>query len=280
MKTCIRTILTALAIAATTAGGTLAATLGTHTASASPGNIVTFGDSIPANPSVAKEVGNNINPNDPNIPRTGVGCPTDNRFTNAVERGSGKHTDNYTCAGAALYSQPKSIDQQIDRAQQDGALDGGTEQVVVVAGANDTYPWVGKKSVEEINQGITDNMGRVIDRIHTIAPQARVKVVGYPHITNGNGQVCFVNVIPGVQTPDPFVRAADLEWGLEGAARVAAEQHGAQFVSLKDLSNNHEMCSSDRWMAGVVDTTAGPHELMLHLTDHASDVIGEFVGRA
>lgn len=248
---------------------------------AAPGNTVVLGDSVVANPDIYNYLaGKGLPLPDPIL--SGSGCGTDNRFTNSYAEASGKSVDNYSCAGGSYRTGGMQVSEQAQRAQSTGALDAGTSEVVIWAGANDTYPYVlgDKMPVSQIESQLRDSVNRTVAQVKQAAPNANVKVLGFPHITNGAGQVCPINVIPDVQVPSALFQVSDIEWALERALRAGAEGAGGQFVDLKGPSNGHEMCSNDRWVVGLIDTTSERRNLPLHMTDVGLRAMGRAAAAA
>ncbi|MGN0095124.1 MAG: GDSL-type esterase/lipase family protein [Corynebacterium sp.] len=248
---------------------------------AAPGNTVVLGDSIVANPDIYNwAAGKGLPLPDPIL--SGSGCGTDNRFANSYGQASGKHVDNYSCAGGSYRTGGMHVTEQADRANRGGALNAGTNEVVIWAGANDTYPYIlgDKLPVSQIERQLRDSVNRTVSHVKRLAPNANVKVLGFPHITNGAGQVCPINVIPNVQVPSALIQVSDVEWALERALRDGATGAGGSFVDLKGPSRGHEMCSNDRWVVGLIDTTSERRNLPLHMTDTGLRAMGRAAANA
>ncbi|HIW92671.1 MAG TPA: esterase [Candidatus Corynebacterium avicola] len=248
---------------------------------AAPGNTVLLGDSVAANPDLYNYfAGKGVPLPDPIL--SGSGCGTDNRFANAYAGASGKKVDNFSCAGSSYRTGGMHIKTQANKANAAGKLNGNTSEVVIWAGTNDTYPYVlnDKLPVSKIESNLRASVQSTVAQVKRQAPQANVKVVGMPHITNGAGQVCPVNLIPGVQTPSALIQAGPLEWALERGVRDGANAAGGKFVSLKPVSKGHEMCSNDRWVVGLIDTTSQRRNLPLHMTDVGLRNVGRAAANA
>ncbi|WP_448852638.1 GDSL-type esterase/lipase family protein [Corynebacterium sp. 335C] len=264
----IRPILAGLA-----AAGMLAAAA--PMAAAAPGNAVAFGDSLTANPSLV-DYARASQPGQANA----ADCPTDGRFAAGYSAASGLHTDDYTCAGASFRTGGMRIAEQVRRATESGALDAGTSQVVLLAGANDTYPYVlnQRMPVPEIQENLRVAVRDTVNQIRAAAPNARIKLVGFPTISAPDGGVCLVNFGPGgARTPGINIR--EIEDGLQWAVIQAAGDTGVEFVDLKPMSTGHDMCSADRWIVGVIDDKL-PYNLTLHLTHAGLDAVAAHAGRA
>lgn len=243
---------------------------------------VVFGDSLPANPTPADYLAGKAGLPLPGTRVNPVGCGTDFAFSNAVGRGAGKEVRDYTCAGASYRTGGMHVTQQIDRAIANGDLNGETSEVVIMAGGNDTYPYIlnDHMPVPQIAGQITDAVREAVAKVRAAAPNARVKTIGYPRISGPQGEVCLINVAPGLPAPTPGVDLKEIEAALEEAVRVGTEQSGGEFISLKPITEGHHMCTEDRWITGLVDTTAERHNIILHMTDHGLNQVGEAAGRA
>jgi hypothetical protein len=251
---------------------------GAQQAQADGGRAVLVGDSLPANPDIYNyAAGKGLPLPDPILSRTG--CGTDNRFRDAIASGSGQNVQNYTCAGASYRTGGAHVIDQVNQAAANGDVNGAT--VYMLAGTNDTYPYIlnDHMPVPEIQNNLKNSIADAV-RAAKNAGAADVKVVGMPHITNAAGEVCAINLIPGVQVPTFGIDVANVEWALEQAGIDGANEGGGRFVSLKGPSDGHEMCAPDRFIVGLIDTTSGRRNLPLHMTDEGHAVLGAFAGRA
>lgn len=253
--------ISALAAAALTSVAVFAAA---PTASAAPGgNAVLFGDSMAANPTAGNYIINKINPAAP-VPTTGVGCATDNAIPEKYKAKTGQTMTSFACAGASFTEGGMHISTQIDKAVRAGKLNNNTPTVVIYAGANDTYTKVlnGRKSVNQMGAELQPAMISAINKIKAHAPQATVKVMGYPTITNPSGHTCVIGYLP----PTSFSPLTpQVERKLEEVSRNAANATGAQFISLKAASRGHDLCSSDPWLAPLI-ASPKPANLPFHYT--------------
>lgn len=249
-------------------------------AHAAPGNTVLVGDSMPANPTVEQYASTAVK-----IPNPGMnkaGCAADGSFAGGYSEAAGRAVADFTCPGASFATGGRHVSDLIDKAAEAGELNGATAEVVIFAGANDTYPHMlqNPKPLGEIEGMIHNGMVKAIEQARAKAPNARIKVVGYPQIGNAKGEVCAISLTPNGTVPTPAINVGGAEGALQNAGRKAAEQTGAQFVDLKGMSAGHEMCSPDRWIAGLVDFGSAPRALPLHLTWDGIKAVSTFVGRA
>lgn len=267
-----------LAAAGIAAGAVAVSGNGAQDAQADGGRAVLVGDSLPANPDLYNfAAGKGLPLPDAILSRTG--CGTDNRFRDAIAGSNGQDVQNYTCAGASYRTGGAHVIDQVNQAAANGDINGAT--VYMLAGTNDTYPYVlnDKMPVPKIGSNLQASVADAV-RAAKGAGAADVKVLGMPRITNDAGEVCAINLIPGVQVPTFGIDISNVEWALENAGRDGAAEGGGRFVSLKDASNGHDMCSDDRYIVGLIDTTSQRRNLPLHMTDEGHAVLGAFAGRA
>src|SRR5690606_21684023 len=118
-----------------------------------------------------------------------------------------------------------------------------------------------------------------INQIKHVAPNAKVKIAGYPTVSGPNGEVCLINT-GGVGVPTPAVNLREIEDRLDVGLAQAADDTGAQFVSLKAVTAGQGTCASDNWVVGVIDDNIGAYNLFVHMTNHGVQVVGDHVGRA
>ncbi|OFU57519.1 MULTISPECIES: GDSL-type esterase/lipase family protein [Corynebacterium] len=267
-------------VLATLAATAVAAVTLPMAAQAAPGNTVVFGDSLPANPTL----GDWLTAKGAPIPGGRVnemGCGTDFLFSNAVGAANNTPVADYTCAGSSFRTGGIPISEQINRATATGALDRGTREVVILAGANDTYPYIANERMPmpQIQENLRVAARDAINQIKHVAPQAKVKIAGYPTVSGPNGEVCLINT-GGVGVPTPAVNLREIEDGLDAALAQAAGDTGVQFVSLKAATAGHGTCDADNWVVGVIDDSIGDYNLFVHMTNHGVQVAGDHVGRA
>lgn len=234
-----RTILTAAVTAAATA---LAVLLGGGIARAAGPSYVALGDSY----------------------SSGVGTRS------YIDDGSGCQRSLYAYPelaagrlGASLSFQACSGAQTADvLANQLGTLSSGTNLVTISIGGNDAgfstvithcaYPWP-YNCTDDIDNAITfmrttlpGRLDSVYSAIHTRAPNARVVVVGYPRLFNG--QTCNVLARISATEEGQLNDAADVLAGVIGARAGA---HGFGFVDPRAAFAPHEICASSEWINGL-----------------------------
>jgi hypothetical protein len=239
-----------------------------------------FGDSVAANPAPLNFLVGRVAEEGYPVPATvgAGGCSTDNRLADGIAASSGVPVANYACAGSSLWSGDTLVSDAVSDAVHHRDLTAATREVIILAGANDTYPLLmDGVPLDKVEDAIRDSMAETVRQIHHTAPDARVRVFGYPRIADDAGEVCIINVTPGVFTPwMPDVGmppVPDIEASLQRAQINAAADAGAEFVDLKGPSADGPMCSENRWLVGIVDTTADHYNLPFHATDNALDRI-------
>lgn len=239
------------------------ATAAAPTALAEGGNLVTFGDSIPANPTLEAYMAAKAAPEAPH----GNPCPTDaiGYGTRAAQM-LGMEPRDYSCAGASAFSGGRHITTEVDSALRDGALNGDTRVVLITAGFNDTYV-NGQMNRDQFIDAYKGAMIPQIDRIRAAAPNADIRIVGYPTMADGDF-VCVTNWGNNVRdhTPMPFIRV--FEDNAQWAQVRLAEATGTRFVDLKPSTANRGTCGNDgdRIMATLIDFGIGVRNLPLHLS--------------
>ena len=95
--------------------------------------------------------------------------------------------------------------------------------------------------------------GTIIEHVRSLAPAARIVLVGYPTVIRNGG--CFP--LQPLLGPDAtYVMAKVSE--LDIAMKQQAALHGATFVDLRPSSVGHDACALPgiRWIEGLVPTSA------------------------
>ncbi|MBM0262470.1 hypothetical protein GWO59_006900 [Corynebacterium macginleyi] len=257
-------------LAAATAFITALAGTSTGATAAVPGNTVLVGDSIVANPTVADYVLNKAHKK----ANTGVGCVTDNAIANEMSHVSGAHVDQYQCPGASFATGGIHVDDSLRKAAADGNLNHQTKNVVIVAGANDTYPY--KADIAASDRAIRGGLRSALNIAHQHAPNAKVIVASYPQVARGNTTCLTSSMIPL-----PIAAVSDTEQRLRNTLREVSEQDGATFLDAHPMSDGHDMCSPHRWWVNLVDPLPpAPGNLPLHLNAHGTAAYGQFIGHA
>lgn len=262
MKSPTKLAAVAAAAAALIAGNTSAL-------AATPGNTVLTGDSVVANPTVPDYLKNKANIKQ----NTGVGCVTDGSIADEIANASGgAHVDQYQCAGASFATGGHHIDNSLRTAAQHGDLNPQTKNVVIVAGANDTYPY--KQDIQASDHAIRNGLRSALQVAHEHAPNAKITVVGYPHVSS-HDRTCLTSAT----IPLPINQVPTTEARLQNTLREVAQQNNATFLDAWPMSEGHDTCSRDRWWVNLVDIMPpAPGNLPLHLNAHGTHAYGQFIG--
>lgn len=193
-----------------------------------------------------------------------------------LQEASGRTVHNYACAAATgAIDQPeyRDLGEQIDRAVSEGTLNAKTGDVLLQFGFNDYRH--DEFKTEAGNQKFVDAVSAQIARVRAAAPNANIKLVSYPTLSDENRQFCPVRIVAGNPVPvrtkiDTVAKGEDLSQARMVALSEAAD---APLIDLKAASKDCHTCSGDsqRWVAGIIDVPV-PHSLFMHLTDQG--VIG------
>ena len=98
------------------------------------------------------------------------------------------------------------------------------------------------------------NVGAALAEIHTLAPNARVFVVGYPDILPQRGN-CWLSM---PLTTGDVAYLNGVEQDLNSMLATEAAAHGATFVDTFDGSIGHDLCKSEsvRWIEPLIPSSA------------------------
>ncbi|KXP03069.1 SGNH/GDSL hydrolase family protein [Tsukamurella pseudospumae] len=97
---------------------------------------------------------------------------------------------------------------------------------------------------------ITAANERIVRAVRERAPRARILVVGYPSVLDGDRSCAAIR----------FFRTASIPWmrsilteRLNRAVRQAAASTQAEYIDMEPASKGHELCSARPWINGVDD---------------------------
>ncbi|MFC0110974.1 SGNH/GDSL hydrolase family protein [Kibdelosporangium aridum] len=143
-----------------------------------------------------------------------------------------------------------------------GSLNASTAYVTVSAGGNDAgfssvitqcaKPWPYTCTTEinnannTIRNAIPGRLDSLYNAIRSRAPNARVTVVGYPRLFNGEECNALARISPGEQSE--LNKSADL---LAGVISARAAAHGFAFVDPRSAFTNHAVCDDTEWINGL-----------------------------
>jgi lysophospholipase L1-like esterase len=144
---------------------------------------------------------------------------------------------------------------------QVGALNSATKYVTIAVGGND----IGFSSVikscalplsdctpdintaeNAIRTTLPESLNSVYTQIHTRAPGAKVVVVGYPRLFNG--QECNPLARLSPQEQGQLNAAADL---LDDTIKGRADAFGFTFVDIRSAFTGHAVCDQAEWINGL-----------------------------
>ncbi|ALG08788.1 SGNH/GDSL hydrolase family protein [Kibdelosporangium phytohabitans] len=143
-----------------------------------------------------------------------------------------------------------------------GSLNSGTAHVTVSAGGNDAgfssvitqcakpWPYTCTSEINAANATIRDAIPGRLDSLYnaikTRAPNAKVVVVGYPRIFNGEECNALARISPGEQAE--LNKSADL---LAGVISARAAAHGFAFADPRPAFTGHAVCDDAEWLNGL-----------------------------
>ncbi|HEY0453189.1 SGNH/GDSL hydrolase family protein [Actinophytocola sp.] len=149
-----------------------------------------------------------------------------------------------------------------DVLNQLGALNSGTALVTVSVGGNDAgfadvitqcakpWPYTCTNEINNANNYIRNTLPGTLDnlyaQIRSRAPGARVVVVGYPRLFNGQECNAFARISPAEQSS--LNATADL---LSSTISGRAAARGFGFVDVRSAFTGHAVCDSVEWLNGL-----------------------------
>jgi lysophospholipase L1-like esterase len=171
-----------------------------------------------------------------------------------------------------------------------GGLDAATGYVTVTVGGNDAgfsgvlgqcarpWPYNCTNNINAANSYIRTTLPGTLDtlygRIRALAPNARVSVVGYPRLFNGEQCNVLSRISPGEQSA--LNATADL---LDGAIADRAAAHGFGFVDPRAAYLHHAICDDVEWLNGLSDPTSESyHPNRAGQSDYAALVLAALAG--
>jgi hypothetical protein len=140
-----------------------------------------------------------------------------------------------------------------------GSLNGSTALVTIQVGGNDAgfssvmescalYYFTCQGSINSADSYIENSLPAALNTtysdIRADAPNARVLVVGYPHLFTASGSTCGINLLTSSHEKS-LNQTADL---LDGVTASEASSHGFSFVDARNGFASHELCSSSPWL--------------------------------
>ena len=237
------------------------------------GNYVSFGDSLAANPNMI-QIAAGHSPviagvfKVPAVPQGYCATGEDN-YANRVGHDTGLETHNYACSGApGALPHPFNFKSQVDHAEEEHTLNGDTRLVTITFGMNDTYLEPDASKTPEAREAtFLDGMSSQIARVRASAPNAKIAVVGYPDLTDGQSNLCPINVAGNVTR----IYAAGLDQtqsNVRESQKKLAQDTNTIFLDMSDkinvVKNNNSCGTGERLAAADIDDQ--DHNLWEHLT--------------
>ncbi|WP_223205147.1 SGNH/GDSL hydrolase family protein [Gordonia jinghuaiqii] len=215
-------------------------------------------------------------------------------FAHIVAAEEGYDLTDVSCAGADTAdfrgSQQEGIPPQLD------ALDENVDVVTLMIGGNDKKTYgraielcgevaatdltgspctdkYGKSLIDPVEKDIYPAVRQALRDVKAEAPNAEILLAGYPWLlppTTG----CY----PEMRIADGDVAMIrDLQTALNTYGRRAAQETGARFVDMSQVSEGHDACAGDqRWIEPM--TTPGPGAV--HPNERGQEAIAEQVRKA
>ena len=104
----------------------------------------------------------------------------------------------------------------------------------------------GSNNVDARLADVRANLDRALDEIEDRAPQAQVIVLGYPHVAPDEG-TCELLPVPA----DDYDYVRRIIEGLNTALESVAEEHDLTYIDMYDVSEGHDICADQPWVAGA-----------------------------
>jgi lysophospholipase L1-like esterase len=213
----------------------------------SPGVYVALGDSYSSGVG-SREYYDNAN-----------GCMrSEHAYAFEVAAARGYQLEHVACSGARVPDV---------RANQLGALSSATTLVTMSIGGNDAgfvdvvtacagpWPTTCWGKIDTARAFISDTLPGVLNdlysEIRTRAPNARVVIVGYPKLFNGEECNSLARISPEEQAE--LNETADL---LSNTISGVAQSHGFDYVDVRGAFTGHAVCDDVEWVNGVSNPIA------------------------
>lgn len=253
------------------------------TADAAPGgNVVTIADSYGANPDQTSYFLGGVFPGlmQPGTPFTGGCQQSKDNWPRKLAHQSGVPVSDWSCAALTT----KTMLGRLEGAIRAGDLHAGTRSVVISVGMNDYGPPGARNGYNVTNHNSIRaahlrDMRTAVNRIRSINPGIKIVIAGFPEVANAAGGVCVFNVINNVPMGLPLAAVRDVENRHRDNQRTAARQNNVRFVDVRAQTRGHNTCAPDRqrYISGIVDTTAPDWNMWIHPTDLGNDNIARIV---
>lgn len=104
----------------------------------------------------------------------------------------------------------------------------------------------GENSVDDRLGDVQDNLHNALEKIEDRAPDARIVVLGYPRLAPDEG-TCDLLPVPA----DDYDYVRRIIEGLSSALMATAEEFDATYIDMHDVSEGHDICADQPWIAGA-----------------------------
>ena len=290
MKTLLRNA--AAVITACAAALTWAAT----PVSAQPaGNVVLFGDSYTSNPDQYRNSLLNVTGSSRmssgssarllgSYPSQAACLQGPDNWPRQLQARTGAAVADWSCTGHTSGDLPGHVDMAV----RAGDLNRNTRAVALAVGFNDHWrPLIDAPGTRYDAAAVRDNyfrnMHAAVAKVRAAAPRAKIIVPGMLSVTGGpRGGLCVVNVLPNMPLGVPAPHVRQWEERTQDYQRELARQTGATFIDIRAMSTGHSTCAPDsqRWVAGLIDTTTADYNMALHPSRAGSAFVAQQVARA
>lgn len=202
------------------------------------------------------------------------GCQqTEVNYPHRIAEATGAELADNSCNGANtsnVINPQETAKGLLIRPPQIEGIDGDTDLVTIRLGAND-YELIkrifncayfqgasaagtpcqdvdataGENALDNRVVDVTDNLGNVVEEIEKRAPDARIILIGYPHLAPAEG-TCDELPLPA----GDYAYARRIIDGLNDALETVADDHDLTFIDMEGPSEGHDICGDEPWMAG------------------------------
>ncbi|MDZ5620034.1 SGNH/GDSL hydrolase family protein [Nocardioides sp. HM23] len=117
---------------------------------------------------------------------------------------------------------------------------------------------------------LEDSLVDGLEEIEARGPNARIIVIGYPHVIPEEG-TCELLPLPA----DDYAYARRIIDGLNTALESAADEAGVTFIDMYAVSEGHDICGAEPWVAGAA--IAPPGATAWHPYAAESQAVAELV---
>ena len=290
MRPLLRKIAASVAVCATVVAGTI-----TPAVAQPAGNVVIFGDSYTSNPDQYRNSALNLAGSSQlssgSSERLVASYPSQagclqgpDNWPRQLQALTGLDVADWSCTGHRSASLPGHV----DLAVRAGDLNADTRAVTLAVGFNDHWrPLVESPgapyNAEAVRDNYFRNMHEAVAKVRASAPRAKIIVPGMLSVTGGpRGGLCVVNALPNLPLGVPAPHVRQWEERTQDYQRELARQTGATFIDIRAMSTSHSTCAPDsqRWVAGLIDTTTADYNMALHPSRAGSAFIAQQVARA